>query len=54
MTSTPAPETGGPPAPRRPTPRDVPKRTPLVARPVGADERAAPHPTGDAEPAGEG
>jgi hypothetical protein len=26
----------GEPAARRPTPRDVPKRTPLVARPVGA------------------
>jgi len=27
---------GEPPAPRRPSPRDVPRRTPLVARPVGA------------------
>ncbi|WP_369138421.1 hypothetical protein [Modestobacter versicolor] len=27
----------GPPAPRRPDPRDMPRRSELVARPVGAD-----------------
>jgi hypothetical protein len=26
----------GPPAPRRPNPRDMPRRSELVARPVGA------------------
>jgi len=46
MASSPAPQaddTPGPTAPRRPDPRDVPKRTPLVARPVAVhDTGAAP------------